>query len=625
MKWPITNKKPVFALATALVLLLGALLIFMWQAKKGKGAPKAAGTEIEGVNLTYLTFNKSNEKKLEVRCLETQKKTDEKLYMKKITATIFKADKLEKDIHISADSGVTQDDFNDFYIQGNALISSPSFTLSSNSFRLKNLDALTSQDGVAFKLDKVSGRAEKGISYLIVNKVMNMLQTKGVLIRDGNSYDFQARTLRVNEKKKLLLLVTGAQVDGAGTTVKADRIAMQFDQDFAILQTATARGSSYFHGRTQREDGRMLDREITAEQIQLLHDPQGRLQQMRINGQGRMAQAVEGDSGWIESDAMEVIFNPETQILESLRTMAPGTLVSQGKNNIKVSAGTLQTFYDKDGALSKVTAEGRCEFSTDDFSGNAARLDHDAANALIKISGKNTEIVSKKNTFNSSQFLLKTKLRQLSSDKGVKATLIPDKKSVLLSAKPVFVTSTEMETSEKGDVTRFRDKVKLFQDEVELQAGELIFDSRGNRISCRNNADLKFLDGDELVFLHGRTILFHGQELKITIEGEARLRQGDNALAAQRIELAFSRNDRLETISASGGAEFSRKDLSGTAQLLSWQYARKTVLFKKAASITRKESGTTRGEELLFNLETNEITVSGSGDRSETTIRQELP
>ncbi len=40
--------------------------------------------------------------------------------MKKITATIFKADKLDEDIRISADSGYAQNDFNDFYLRGHA-------------------------------------------------------------------------------------------------------------------------------------------------------------------------------------------------------------------------------------------------------------------------------------------------------------------------------------------------------------------------------------------------------------------------------------------------------------------------------------------------------------------------
>ena len=88
--------------------------------KKGKDAGKADDTEIEGVDLTYFSFNKNNEKKLEVRCKESQKMADGRLLMKNITATIFKADKLDKDIRISADSGYTRDEFNDFFLQGNA-------------------------------------------------------------------------------------------------------------------------------------------------------------------------------------------------------------------------------------------------------------------------------------------------------------------------------------------------------------------------------------------------------------------------------------------------------------------------------------------------------------------------
>ncbi len=112
---------------------------------------------------------------------------------------------------------------------------------------------------------------------------------------------------------------------------------------------------------------------------------------------------------------------------------------------------------------------------------------------------------------------------------------------------------------------------------------------------------------------------------KIVIEGEARLQQGPNTLAARRIELAFGRDDKLENIDAVDQVAFSKGEITGKAQLLHWQYARKTILFRKNAEITRQGAGTTRGQELRFDLDSNEISVSGAGDRSETTIRRERP
>ena len=626
IKLPIANKKLLFTFSTAFVLFLILLLTFLLQTKKGVDPGKTVDTEIEGVNLTYLAFNKNNEKKLEIKCLESQKKGDDKLLMKKITATIFRANKLDKDIRISADSGYTKNDYNDFYFQGNAVISSSSFTLASKSFELKNLEFLSTRDAVNFKLENVSGLAEKGLMYFMKNKYMKMLQPKGVLIRDGKSYRFQAQFLRVVEKKKLLLFDQNAEMVGAGETITGNRMSLQFDTDFAKLVWAAAYGASRFQAMEKDESGRQQSREITARQIKMMNDPQGRLQKIGILGDGKVLLIDgSGQSSQIQSGNIEISFDSETQSLHTIQAFTRGTLTQRGKENLTVSGDSFLATYSKQGVLSEIQANKNCKFLTDDFSGTAARLLHDVLNSRIEISGKDTSITSKKNIFDSSQFLIKTKLRQLGSDQGVKATLVPEKKNVLLRAKPVFITAAGMEMSEKGDVMRFKGNVKLFQDEIELQAGELLFETRSNRISCRGNSDLKFISDDEKIVLHGKTMVFLADEMKIALEGEARLQQAENMMSARKIDLVFNGDDRLENITAAENAAFKKKDLSGKAEFLNWFYIKKTILFKNSAEIIKKNSGTTRGKELLFDLNSNEITVSSPDDRSETIIRQETP
>jgi lipopolysaccharide export system protein LptA len=601
------------------------LVVSQFRSLKNAGGKKAEETQIEGVDLTYLSFNKDNEKKLEVRCRESQRGADDKLLMKKITATIFKADKLDKDIHVSADSGYSRNDFNDFYLEGRALIASPSFTLSSKSFELKNLDVLSTPEAVAFKIRDLTGRAEKGLVYLIKNKYVKMLAPDGVMLRAGKAYHFGAKMLRLAEKKNLVFLDQEAYVEGNGTQVRADSIFLQFDPDFANLLWSEAKGKSYFQMSETDADGRRLGREISANQIKMFNDPQGRLQKIDVVGDGDISLVDGNETGHIRSGAIEIFMNSETQIMEKIRALTRGTLTSSGKENLSVSGNSFLATYSKQGALSVIQAEKKCSFQTDDFSGQAENIRYDVPGFKIEISGKNSSVSSGKNTFSSGQFLVHTRTRQLSSGQNVKATIIPDKKGVLLGARPLFVTAGGMELSERGKVTRFTDDVSLFQDEIEMHGGELLFESIPNRVSCRGKADLKFVDDGEIVLLRGETIAFDPAAAKIAIDGDGRLQQGPNALSARKIELAFSRDDKLETIDAAGNTAFSKKDIAGKAQLLRWQYVRKTILFKNAAEITRKGAGTTRGQELSFDLDSNEITVTGAADRSETTIRQERP
>ena len=617
------NQRTLWALFVALVVIL--LVVFPLRSRKMASDQKNVDTGITGLNLTYYEFDKGNRKKLEVKCSESQKKDERWLYMKEVVATIFKANKLDEDIHISADSGRTTDDFNDFDLHGHAVITSPKVTLSSDSFNLKNLNELSTADPVTIELKDLSGRGDKGLQYFIRNKVMKLVQAKGVLRRNGIPYDFQSRILRVDDNKNVLILTDEVVLDGNGASLRGGMVYMQFDEGFVNLQVAGAAGNSHFHSESTRKDGTREGRDIHADQIRLFYDPQGRLQLISVQGAGTVSLSSGSDSGDIRSENIEITLNAETQSLEKVRTSTRAEMASRGRNNVTVKGDSMKVTYGKGGTMEEVIADDNCQFSTDEFSGSSSRVVYSASDSIIKISGANSSILSGKNVFNSSQFSVRTKVKELETDQGVKAKLIPQKRSVLLRAKPVFITAAGVELREGGNATRFKDKVTLFQDEIELHAGELLFESKSNRMSCRGGSDLMFVDEGERVFMKGKTIGFDPAGLKIVIEGDAQLKQGPNALAAQKIELAFDRDNKLQNISASDHVAFSKEDITGKAQSLNWLYKQKVVVFKNSAEITRKDSGTTRGSELRFNLVSNEITVSGAGDRSETTIHQGLP
>jgi len=581
--------------------------------------------DVDGVNLTYLAFNKNNEKKLEIKCLESKKKDDDKLWMKKITATIFKADKLGEDIHVSADSGYSRNEFNDFFLQGNALISSPKFTLASKSFDLKSLDFLSTGDPVDIKLTNLTGQAKKGLVYLIGKKVMKLLTPRGVLIRANKTYNFQAQILRVVEKKNMLLFDKDVVMGGVGTTIKGDRVSLQFDQDFANLEWALAYGNCFFQTTETVKNGDPQSREINADRIKMTYDPEGRLRQITVDGAGKITLADKKNKSRIESDAIEISLRSETQTLETVRIPTRGTLASRGRDNVTVSGDSIAATYSQDGVLAGIKAKNNCEFSMDDFRGTAAAITYDAAHFLIELIGKDAVIFSKNNIFKSSSFLIHTNRRQLNSDKNVRATVIPEKNNVLFKAKPLFITALGMEMTEKGNLIRFKEKVNLFQDDIEMHAGEMIFDNTRNRISCQGKTELKFLDRNELVVLRGQTISFNTLERQVVVVGAARLYQAENTLGGRQIELSFDSDNQLETILARDDVAFSKKDLSGKSGLLHWYFNKKLVLFENAAQITRKDAGTTRGRELLLNLSSNEIKVSNQDGRVETIIKQNRP
>ena len=612
-------------LAAVALLILVAVIFYFLRYRKGTISPKIVNTAIDSENLTYLAFDKNNQKKMEIKCRESQKQSDDRLLMKKISATIFKTDKLEKDIQVTAESGIVSNNFYNFDIRGHARIFSSDFSLSSQSFFLENRELLSSRDGVDFKLQNVSGRAAAGLEYFFNQRTLKLFKSKGTLVRNGQPYDFQAQTFWVIKKGNLMILEKSSELVGGGATVRGDWISLEFDEGFANLQSVSNIGSCFFNMVEYGENGRSQSKEITANFIRIDYNPDGRLRQIMVQGAGKITLNDQKNNAQIASDNINIFLRDENQTLEKVQVLTRGTLTSRGQDNVTVSGDSLEALYSQDGVLAEIKAENNCEFSTDDFRGTADSITYDAAHFLIDIAGKDAAIISKKNIFNSSRFLIYTKRRQLNSDKGVKATVIPEKKNVLFKAKPLFITAAAMEMTDKGNIIRFKEKVKLFQDDIELHAGEMIFDSRRNRISCQGTADLKFFNENEMVVLRGQTIFFNTPERKIIIAGNATLNQAENILGGQQIELSFDLANQLENILAMGNVTFSKEDLSGKSGLLHWYFNKKIVLFENSAQITRKDAGTTKGKKLLLNLSSNEINVSSQEDRAETIINQDRP
>ncbi len=618
------KRKRILAWALAAALSLAALLLWRGGAA-GPSRPEArAAEEVAGVDLTYLTFDLDNEKKLEVKCQESQRLDEERLLLKRVTATIFKADKLDADIRVRADSGEANSDFHRLELRGHVVISSPEITLSGERFHLAELSVLTSQDPVDFALRDLTGTAEAGLEYQIKKKYVHLREPRGTLRRDGGSFAFQARDLRLPETKKALVLSGDARVDQEGAALSAQRIILQFGPGFERLEWAAGSGGCLWRSTQPGPGGRRQCRDIGGERIRLENDPLGRLQRVEVIGDGAVSLDDGAGSGRLSAERIEAEMDCETQTLRALRSLSRGELSVRGQENFTVAGGRLLALFAANGDLSEVQAESKCRFRDGDFSGSAQRIVHDAARGRVDLFGRDAIVENGRNRFESPRFTVLTRLRRLESERGVKATLLPGKKSAVLKARPVFVTADGMEMAEKGGESRFRGKVSLFQDDVELHAGELLFRG-GAGLSCRGGAELKFVRAGEPLALRGQALDFDPGGSKVVIEGEGRLQQGDRTLAGQRVELAFAADETLQDVFARGHASFRREEIQGRAQQLHWQYAQGAVVFRDGAEITRAGAGTTRGRELRYDLDSRQITVASGDDRSETTLAEKQP
>lgn len=610
------------AAAVALAALLLGLALLR-PARRRQAPPEAAKAALEGIDLVYFDFDRENRKKLEVRCRESVRLDEERLGLKGVAATIFASGQLDEDIHVRAEQGTAANNFHDFSLRERARIAAGDFTLNSRSFQMKGLDFVSGSDPVDFEIREIRGRGFRGLEYYISQKVLKFLACRGTWTREGVPYDFRSRVFWAIRRESRIVLEKDAALAGGGSTLRSPWISLLLDGEFSRLRQAAAIGRSSFQGQVQAGGGAQT-RGVEADLIELFYDDPGRLERIAVRGSGSLQVSATRSSARLRSDSLEIRLRPDTQVLERAQALSRGDLETGGRQALAVSADALAADFAVDGELARAAAAGDCRFRAAGLSGSAARLDHDAAADLTTIAGKGTEVRSGGNTFRSSRFQLRG--GALETDKGVKATIVPPKKSALLAARPVFVTAGAVNAARAGGASRFSGEVILFQDGLELRAGELVFAGSGGGLSCAGGADVSFRGGENgPLRLRGQTIAMAAERGRVVAEGGARLEQGGNELAAQRLELVFGADDALQDVYAGGDATFRRQDIAGRAQALHWMVSRQEVLFRERAEIARSGAGTTRGEELRLDLAGNRITVSGRGERSQTTLGDGRP
>ncbi len=604
-----------------LFVLIGVVFFFVYSGiRKSGGSSKAVNTEIDSVDLHYLFFNQENKKSLELWATQSRKQSD-LLYLSGIRAVVYKKGKMDEDIQVSADLGHATVNFRDFYLEKNALIHSTNSRLASRHFWLKNLETLTTPEPVEFRIKNLSGIARKGIDLYLKHNDFKMREVEGTYEKGEQSFVHKENLLSFFENDRVLILDGVDSIRTADSNARGDRFWIKFAEKFEyISEMRSLENSHYLYEKTD-EKGRKLSREVNSQFITNLYDPPGRLREVDVMGGG----VVQLDDGVnrtkIMANTIFIRFDVETGRIQGI-TSVPSNLENRGKNDFTISSARSELAYDRQGNIESFKAIIGCQFQVDQFKGLSEFFFHDEKKSQMIISGQGCRIENRNNSFHSPQFQIDTRRKRLVSSDGVSSTVFVKRKNVLFSDKPIYVTAQNLEITEKGDRIRFREKVKLFQDSVELKCRELEMDNRNNRVQIAGHVELKFQNGGNPIAVSGEKISLAAGRGRILIEGGGRLVDGHNVLTAKQITIDFNRENGIETIAASDSVSFSKDDMDGGAGRLQWDFPHKEVLFRESARIARKNGGETTGRELKLNLATNEILVLGEALRSETVIKK---
>ena len=488
-----TGGKRLFLIA--LVAVMGVVFFFVYSGiRKSGGRDRVVNTELDSVDLHYLFFNQENQKSLELKATQSEKKGD-LIYLKDIRAVVYKKGRMDEDIQVSADLGHATVNFRDFYLEKNALIYSANSRLASGYFWLKNLETLTTGEPVDFRIKHLSGRAGKGIEMNLKSNNFKMHEVEGTYEKGDQGFLHKERLMSFFEERP--------GVDpGRSRIHKNGRFDCPWGpvldpilREIRIRERDALPGQQPFFYEKRDENGRKQSREVNSQFITNLYDPPGKLREVDVMGGG----VVQLDDGVnrtrITANAIFITFNVETGRIAGVSAV-PSNLENRGKNTFSVSGAKSELAYDPQGNIESFKTIIGCAFEVDSFTGSSDSVFHDEKKSQMRISGPNCRIRNRNNHFQSPQFWIDTRRKRLSSSDGVNSTVFVKRKNVLFSDKPIYVTARNLEITDKGDRIRYRENVKLFQDAVELKSRELDLDNRTNRVQISGRVELKFKNGE---------------------------------------------------------------------------------------------------------------------------------
>lgn len=609
-------------LKTGLAIAMLAVVVYITFSFRGsKQKDISIASRADGEQIVFYTYNKKNQKVLEITCTETQKEGKNRTVMKNIIALIYKKGRMNKDIRVFGDRGYVEGADSHFFIERNARIESEDFSIKSKNFTLKGKVHLVAPHQVDYKTKGLTGVADKGMEMFLKKNILNFSNTHGKYFKDNKEFDYATDLLWVFDETKSLVMEKNSSMRDKNSLLRSDWITIQFDKDFKKVKESSAQKNSYLY---IEDPERRQIREVKAEHIGSIYNEDGKMTRLVVMKNAEILMKDKENHILIASESVDLYFDAPTGKATEMDIPMAGRVENTGKTKFDVAADKINAKFDGEGEIRYCTGEGNVHYVVEDYRGTTHKIVYNVAKDLINLTGDNSKLETKSNTFHSDSFKVRVKDKILSSQSKteVKTIIHLEKKSVLFSAASVFINAREFVIYEKENRLNYEKNVTLNQGDTVLRCRRLQITDE-NQIAATGSVSLNFKSEGKEVELKAEEVTFKPAEKSIELSGNAAIKNDENLLQATRISILFNDDNEVAQITGDGMVNFSKEELSGTSDQVKWLF-KEDVMILSGSPIIRRTGGTsTTGKELKINLETGEITIlSGTAGRTETIIRQ---
>jgi len=564
-----------------------------------KKSSRANEEAITTVGMKLLAFSKDSKKSLEMGCEKIELDQQERRVLINLKGRILPRGRVKNPVEVKATRGIEENDFNYFLLQENVQIVTEGIVLEGDEFFLENKKVLKTSFPVRISGEKISGDVNEGLEFHFDLNEFKFFNFAGTVNSAGKEAKIKSRLCWIIDKDKKILLEKESNLNFNGITIGAEIILLFFDQDFKrIVEIKCWKGTKLELNLNANSTAL-----ISSDHISLQFNEQNELSMVNAIGLEEIELNEPGKLNLFRGDKCSLFF--EKQKLSKLELVNNCFIdFCSSQEKIQLEGNEFFADFNTAGRLRQIVSSKYTRFSVGDVSGSTN--DFKFLNDILNLSNR-AKIVTKELFVFSERVVFNTLNNNLHAEQDVKVELKSVSRGTIFSDSVLMVKANQFDFEHKNEQAEFLGNVKLFQDELELNARKMLF--IGNENAEGEDVELSFKSKNRLIEnLSGKKMSFNQKNSLIVVNGDAHYNSENCSLKAKEMEIRLS-DRRVKQIKCQKSVSFIDPEYQASAEFFFWDLRKEILLLQRNVKIKQLNGTIVNGENVEIDLKEKKIKI----------------
>ncbi len=534
---------------------------------------------------------------------------DDRYHIEGNVEVVFPKRREGKDIFLYGDEIIYDREGTHFLATGQAKIEHEDIVVESVSLNYeKEKELFWSEEGISFSSDRASGSAKRG------------------------AYSLKQEMISLEEDIHLEMIQS--QESSIPLIVEADR----FEYSRKSKRGKIEGDVRLFHGES-RASADILNFELSADEEQF--------KALFLKGNARaflIEEETEGERREIEAEEITLLAFPDIPEVQEVRAKENCTykLLSSSGGLTEIHSESMKFVLNRDGELEEFRAKKNARMINQEESSeeqqvlSGEEMILEGKTNTLRVTGKGqfgVKVKSSLSDISAKEVDVSLDDNDLEAKGGIKVVLKAQEKEESVGffseKQPVFITAREMRFSDEKKRFLFKERIKIWQQNEVLHAGEIMLNTETRRLLCIQGvkATVPYKPKEkeeERVEISADIMIFKPDENLVSYRENASLKAKEIKLQARSIHVYLEeQKGDMKKIVAQENVIIEQSLREGRGDEASYDIDEEIIVLVGNPVLIEKDKGMTRGDKLTFYIADGKIAVENKGrERSVTVIKQ---